>query len=121
VRALHKPLEMASEARPYTVANIEEILRTDLFHVRRFTLAPGDAIPWHHHPSTHDHYYILEGALTVELSDPTETVTLAAGQTYRIESPRPHHNSNLGTQTCVFLLIQGPGPSTFVARSSSSC
>jgi mannose-6-phosphate isomerase-like protein (cupin superfamily) len=99
--------------RPYQIESIEEVLRSDQFHVRRFTLAPGESIPWHLHPATRDDYYILSGSLQIELRDPQEIVTLAAGETYRIERGRPHHNSNPGEQRCVFLLIQGPGSSTF--------
>ena len=105
---------MSTESRPYAVRAVNEIFRSDELCVRRFTLAPGDSIPWHLHPATHDDYYVLAGALRIALQRPDESVTLGAGETYRIEPERPHHNENAGPEECIFLLIQGPGPSTFV-------
>jgi mannose-6-phosphate isomerase-like protein (cupin superfamily) len=105
---------MAAETRPYTVTAVDEVFRSEALRARRFTLAPGESIPWHMHPSTHDDYYVLAGTLSIALRDPEEAVELHLGQTYRIEAGRPHHNANTGSDVCVFLLIQGPGTSSFV-------
>jgi quercetin dioxygenase-like cupin family protein len=110
---------MAAQSPPYRVRSVEELFRSDQFLVRRFTLGPGESIPWHDHPKTNDDYYMLSGSLTISLRQPEETLTLAPGQTYRIVARRPHHNSNTASEPCVFLLIQGPGPSVFnVTRST---
>ncbi|MBV8074125.1 MAG: cupin domain-containing protein [Candidatus Eremiobacteraeota bacterium] len=103
---------MQSDA-PYAVQSVEEVFRSDELRVRRFTLAPGESIPWHLHPSTHDDYYVLAGRLTIEQREPEERIVLDVGSAYRIAAGRPHHNANAGDASCVFLLIQGPGPSTF--------
>lgn len=105
---------MATESRPYSVAAVDEVFASDRVRARRFRLAPGESIPWHLHPSTHDDYYVLEGRLGIALRKPDESITLSVGDTYRIEPGRPHHNTNAGDGTCVFLLMQGPGPSTFI-------
>lgn len=98
----------------YTVTAVDEIFSSDELCVRRFTLAPGESIPWHVHPSTHDDYYVLAGTLAISLRKPDETHSLGVGGTFRIERGRPHQNANAGEDTCVFLLMQGPGPSTFI-------
>jgi quercetin dioxygenase-like cupin family protein len=38
--------------------------------VRVFTLAQGDVIPWHYHRESTDHYFVLQGALTIETRGP---------------------------------------------------
>lgn len=111
---------MTVPARPYSVKSVEEIFRSEQYSVRRFTVAPGESIPWHEHPSTHDDYYMLEGRLLIELREPGEKITLSAGDTYRVQTGRPHCNSNPADEPCVFLLVQGPGPSTFTVTPDTN-
>ena len=37
---------------------------------RLFTLAPGEAIPWHYHPQSTDHYFVLAGVLSMYTREP---------------------------------------------------
>jgi quercetin dioxygenase-like cupin family protein len=49
-----------------------------------FTLAPGEAIPWHYHSETTDHYFVLRGTLTIETRIPDDQRLLEVGGRYQI-------------------------------------
>ena len=71
-------------APDYRVKSIEPIMKGSDVQAGLFTLAPGDTIPWHFHRTSADHYFILEGELTVETRDPEETRAIGIGGDYRI-------------------------------------
>ena len=84
------------------------IKRTDV-QVRLFTLAPGETIPWHFHSDSSDHYFVLEGLLSISTREPASTRTLSVGQTHKIAPRTPHLIANGGEEACRFLLVQGVG------------
>jgi quercetin dioxygenase-like cupin family protein len=62
---MEKSSSPADQRPNHRVKSIEPIMtRTDV-QARLFTLAPGETIPWHYHNAAADHYFVLEGALTV--------------------------------------------------------
>ncbi len=93
----------------YRVKSIEPIMTGSDVQARLFTLAPGDTIPWHFHRAAADHYFILEGTLTVVTRAPEETRTIRAGSDYRIVPGTAHLITNRSTDDCRFLLLQGVG------------
>jgi quercetin dioxygenase-like cupin family protein len=97
------------QKRNYTVKSVESVLEAADVKARIFTLAPGDAIPWHHHSETTDHYFVLSGKLTIDTRTPEDHRTLAVGERYQIAAANPHMVSNRGPTDCQFLLLQGVG------------
>jgi quercetin dioxygenase-like cupin family protein len=93
----------------YRVKSIEPIMTGSDVQARLFTLASGDTIPWHFHRVAADHYFILEGSLTIETRDPEEARTIGVGSDYRIVPGTAHLIANRSTADCRFLLLQGVG------------
>lgn len=93
----------------YQVKNIEPVLAGSDVRARLFTLAPGDVIPWHYHREAADHYFILQGELTISTRLPEETQAVGVGRNYRIPPGRPHLIANHAAADCQFLLLQGVG------------
>ena len=98
----------------YQVKNIEPVMIGSDVRARLFTLAPDDVIPWHCHPETADHYFVLQGDLTVSTRRPDETQTVGVGRNYRIAPGRPHLIANRSAADCQFLLLQGVGTADWV-------
>lgn len=93
----------------YTVKNIELVLAGSDVQARVFTLAPGESIPWHYHSQITDHYFILQGVLSITTRGPNEDRALGAGERHRIPPGAPHLLANRGTAECTFLNLQGVG------------
>ena len=93
----------------YRVKRIERIMTGSDVQARLFTLAPGETIPWHFHHAAADHYFILEGTLTVVTCAPEEVRMIAIGSDYRIMPGTAHLITNRSTGDCRFLLLQGVG------------
>lgn len=77
--------------------------------VRLFTLAPGEIIPWHYHSQSSDHYFVLEGALTVRTRKPERLSVIKIGASHRLAPQAVHQISNQHDGDCRFLLVQGLG------------
>jgi quercetin dioxygenase-like cupin family protein len=103
--------ELSSPAqRPnYKVKSIEPIMTGSDMQARLFTLAPGETIPWHYHETAADHYFVLEGALTVVTHEPEASQTIRSGSDYRIAPGTPHLICNRSSADCRFLVLQGVG------------
>jgi quercetin dioxygenase-like cupin family protein len=93
----------------YQVKNIESVVAGADVQARVFTLAPGDAIPWHYHGESTDHYFVLRGALAIETRAPDNRYVLALGERFKILPGIAHRISNEGSADCQFLLVQGVG------------
>jgi quercetin dioxygenase-like cupin family protein len=97
-------------AKPnYRIKNVEPVVVSDDVQARVFTLAHGDVIPWHYHGESTDHYFVLQGALTIETRGPDQRCVLAVGGRYKILPGTAHCISNQSGADCQFLLIQGVG------------
>ena len=99
---------------PYTVKQVEPVMASAEILVRRFTLAPGEEIPWHRHTAADDLCVLLSGVLRVELREPDERWILVPGDSQRTPAGRAHRLCNPGASDCAFLLIQGVGRRDFV-------
>src|SRR5262245_46931042 len=75
------------EMSNYEVKNIEPVVVSNDVQVRIFTLAHGDVIPWHYHLENTDHYFVLQGALTIETRGPDNRCVLPVGERYKILQP----------------------------------
>ncbi len=106
---MQKPTKKHTKTAEYQVKNVEVVMIGKDMRARLFTLAPGDVIPWHYHPKTADHYFVLQGELTVSTRQPEETHTMGVGRDYRIEPRKPHLIGNHSAADCQFLLLQGVG------------
>jgi mannose-6-phosphate isomerase-like protein (cupin superfamily) len=89
----------------YQVKNVEPVVVTDEVQVRVFTLAHGEV----YHGESTDHYFVLQGALTIETRSPDRRSVLAVGERYKIPPGTAHRISNEAAADCQFLLIQGAG------------
>ena len=76
---------------------------------RLFTLAPRDKIPWHCRSECADHYFVLEGTLTIMTRKLKREKSVRVGNRYRIAPGTPHVISNRSGADCRFLLLQGIG------------
>ncbi len=99
----------------YNVKKVEAIAVGTDVQARMFTLAPADVIPWHHHSECTDHYFVLRGALTIEMRNPDYRRVLQIGGRHQIRPGTAHLISNGGHEDCEFLLIQGVGKYDFKA------
>ena len=93
----------------YEVKNVEPVVVSNDIQVRVFTLAQGDVIPWHYHRESTDHYFVLQGALTIETRGPDNRRVITVGERYKILPGTAHCVSNESTSECQFLLVQGVG------------
>ncbi len=101
---------MASSGPPYKVKRVDPVVKGSDVQARVFTLAPGEAIPWHYHRETTDHYFVLEGLLSISTRGRDATTrNLSAGSSDKVEPGTPHLIANAGETDCRFLLIQGVG------------
>ena len=93
----------------YAVKKIEPVVIGTDVQARVFTLAPRDAIPWHRHNESTDHYFVLRGTLTIETRNPDDRRALEIGDRYQIMPGTVHLIANRGMTDCQFLLLQGIG------------
>ena len=71
----------AAQTPNYRVKSIATVMKGSDVQARVFTLAPGDTIPWHFHQASADHYFVLEGLLTIMTRHPEEARTIEAEPT----------------------------------------
>ena len=96
-------------ADPYKVKHVEPVLKSSDVLARIFTLAPGDTIPWHYHQHSADHFFVLEGVLSISTREPALTRKLSVGQSHKIVPGTAHLVVNGGNHDCRFFLLQGVG------------
>lgn len=98
----------------YTVKHIEPVVEGSDVRARLYTLAAGEAIPWHYHTAVTDWYFCLSGRLRIETRAPRADERLVPGGSYRIPTKTAHRISNGGNgEDCRFLLLQGVGTYDF--------
>lgn len=98
----------------YTVKSIEPVALGSDVQARLFTLAPGEAIPWHFHSAVTDWYFVLEGMLSIETRAPADRQLLAVGSMYSIAPKAAHLVANRSDADTRFLLVQGVGSYDFL-------
>ncbi len=105
-----------AKARAYKVKRVEPVVKGTDVQARVFTLAPGEAIPWHYHQQSTDHYFVLEGVLTISTREPDVRVrSFPVGSSHKIAPETPHLIVNGGDTDCRFLLLQGVGTYDWIA------
>lgn len=102
-----------TENPSYTVKSVEPVAIGSDVQARLFTLAPGEAIPWHFHSTVTDWYFVLAGELAIETRAPADRRRLAAGESTRIPPKTAHLIANPGEADTRFLLVQGVGAYDF--------
>lgn len=105
---------MAEASRAYSVKAVEPVAIGSDVQARLFTLAPGEAIPWHFHSAVGDWYFVLAGELSVETRAPAERRRLAPGESYHIPPKTAHLIANRSAADTRFLLVQGVGAYDFI-------
>jgi quercetin dioxygenase-like cupin family protein len=81
-------------------------------------MGPGQRVPWHYHPRTHDTLYVLEGGIRICLHDPEEDADLAVGETFGpIAEGRRHPVTSVTDDLATFLVLHGIDKFVFVAAS----
>ena len=93
----------------YSVKHVATIANGTDVRVRLFTLAPAEIIPWHYHSKSVDHYFVLEGMLTVRTRNPEQLSVVKVGESHRLTPHTTHQISNQSARDCRFLLVQGVG------------
>src|SRR5262245_30594340 len=68
------------------------------------TLAPGECVPWHLHPSSGDYYICLRGELEIRETNPDRVTKLRPLERYFIEEKKPHTTVNATNDECQFLI-----------------
>ena len=79
------------------------------------TLAPGESVPWHLHPSSADYIICLRGELEIREINPDRVTTLRPLERYLVPDKQPHTTVNTSVEECQFLIVQGPGKVEFRA------
>jgi len=105
---------MVAKEQQTKVKNVETIAAGKDVQVHLFTLAPGEVIPWHSHSEIADHFFVLEGEVTVETRAPDDYRALGIGECYQIDAGHAHQTSNRGARDCRFLIVQGVGRYDFL-------
>ncbi|MGA8699919.1 MAG: cupin domain-containing protein [Xanthobacteraceae bacterium] len=109
-RRFKKNQVMTASGPSYKVKSVETVLKGSDVQARVFTLAPGEVIPWHYHRESTDHYFVLEGTLSISSLEPyVMTRNFRVGSSHKIASGKPHLIANGDDTDCRFLLIQGVG------------
>jgi quercetin dioxygenase-like cupin family protein len=98
----------------YRIKAIEPVMVGRDVQARLFTLAPGEAIPWHFHSTVTDWYFVLEGTLSIETRAPADHRLLPIGASHRIPPKTAHLISNPAAADTRFLLLQGVGAYDFL-------
>lgn len=98
----------------YTVKSVEPVAIGSDVQARIFTLAPGEAIPWHFHSAVTDWYFVLEGTLSIDTRAPADHQLLTVGVSYQIPPKTAHLIANRTNRDTRFLLVQGVGPYDFL-------
>jgi quercetin dioxygenase-like cupin family protein len=98
----------------YSVKAIEPVMVGGDIRARIFTLAPGEAIPWHFHSTVSDWYFVLEGILSIETRAPADRRLLPLGASHQIPPKTAHLISNPSAADTRFLLLQGVGAYDFL-------
>ena len=109
MHSMNEDRSASSKTANYSVKNIETVIVGTDVQARVFTLAPGESIPWHYHKESTDHYFVLEGTLTINSGKPEDTYTLTVGKAHKITPGTPHLIANKSKEDCRFLLLQGVG------------
>jgi quercetin dioxygenase-like cupin family protein len=108
--ASRENLVMTASGPPYKVKCVQTVVEGSDVRARVFTLAPGEVIPWHYHRETTDHYFVLDGIVSISTRERDVTArNLSAGGSDKIAPGTPHLIANGGDTDCRFLLIQGVG------------
>lgn len=107
-----EPLEDASHL--YEVERRARHAERPGFRISELQLSPIQTVPWHHHTSISDTFYVLEGQMRLFLQKPKEEVRLGPGQSYVAVAGRPHLVTNAGTTSLTFLVLQGIGEYDYV-------
>jgi quercetin dioxygenase-like cupin family protein len=82
---------MTASGPPYKVKRVETVVKGSDVQARVFTLAPGEVITWHYHRETTDHYFVLEGILSISTRGPDVMArNLSAGTSDKIAPGTPH-------------------------------
>ena len=110
------PASDHAKAPAYKVKHVVAVIKGSDVQARLFTLAPGEAIPWHYHRQSTDYYFVLEGVLSISTREPDVMHrNLPVGSSYRIAPGMPHLIANSGDSDCRFLLLQGVGTYDWIA------
>jgi len=114
----------APAQQPYQVQKVSVVVAGADVQVREFTVACGEEVPWHYHSVVTDWCYCLEGKVKAEIAEPggaarIKTLTLAPGQSCRIEPGLMHRLTNGGDSLCRYLLVQGGGKYDFFKVADS--
>ena len=109
---MQQPLKDASYL--YEVERQNYHLERPGFRISEIQISPAQRVPWHYHSNIRDTFYVVEGCLRLFLREPKEEVRLAPGDTYAVESHRPHLVTNGGDSSATFLVLQGVGEYDFV-------
>ena len=84
------------------------------FRISELQISTSQKVPWHYHTHIKDTFYVVEGKITIYLTDPKEAVSLSPGESYVVEPKRPHLVTNSGSNSATFLVLQGVGEYDFV-------
>jgi quercetin dioxygenase-like cupin family protein len=103
-----------AESPGYRIKAVEPVMIGGDVQARLFTLAPGEAIPWHFHSAVTDCYFVLEGVLSIETRAPADRRELRIGASHRIPPKTAHLIANHSSSDTRFLLIQGVGAYDFL-------
>jgi quercetin dioxygenase-like cupin family protein len=90
------------------------LIKTQDALVRVLELAAAEDGAWHHHSEIEEHLVCLTGALAVELSGPSQVVTLQPTERMHIAVARRHRVKNVAEGCSSFVLVQGPGKYDFL-------
>jgi len=84
------------------------------FRIAEMQISPTQTVPWHYHNEIQDTFYVVSGSIRIFTREPEEDVLLRPGQTYAVRPGRPHLVTNAGSESAVFLVLQGIGEYDFV-------
>jgi quercetin dioxygenase-like cupin family protein len=109
--------QRAATVAPAAGESVRDVMQTADVRVEEYVFQPGDGLSWHHHSEVTDHFYCLEGLISVVLRDPPQTTLLRPGEACTVPPKVVHRAVNAADGVSRYLLIQGVGRYDFVAAA----
>jgi mannose-6-phosphate isomerase-like protein (cupin superfamily) len=103
----------------YQVSSRKWVAKGSDVHVKEFTLAAKEEVPWHNHTNVFDVFYCIEGRLLIERIDMATKqrlpdIDLKVGDSDKVNVGTAHRPFNPGPGVCRFLIIQGVGDYDYI-------
>ena len=79
------------------------------FRISELQMCPTQQVPLHLHTAAQETFHVLSGSLKLSLREPKQAIALDPGETFTVQSGRPHRVANGGETSATYPVFQGIG------------